>query len=275
VSGCGWCGLETGARPYSRKRDLPSVTTVTGLIDGGKSRSFGWAAAGIAATTAVHRAEEWINLGTEGCTHDKTGFCPACRYIRSRFDEEWRTKANLGTHVHHLALSWASGEPADVDDASAPYMDALEAFYTDCQPNFELLEATVVYDQPRSHGYRGQFDFIATLTRSGERRRMLVDIKTGSFHPVEQTLQLAAYRGAQHLTDWSSGSEVKTGRMPPVAEAGVLLLQPDGNYRLIDLPANGDAHAVFLRLVDAHRWTRDITKWAKALDTDTTNGEAA
>ena len=287
--GCGYpgCEAEIAHRPYARARDgIPSASTVAELLDDGKARSFAWSASLIAAATAVHAPDAYQGLigvmtdkaakaGHEECTQTKDGLCKACQYLRSEFDRQWTTKANLGTHLHHLALSWAKGEEVDEDPVTKPYLDALEQFYLDCRPEFHHLETTVLYDRTPGLSYRGQFDFIATLTRDGERRKGLWDIKTGSFYPVSQTLQLAGYRAATWVTDWSDGKETKVEKMPPVSEAGVLLLQGDGTYRLIALPADGEAHSSFLRLRDLFRWSRQVKKWAAELETEQEQGEAA
>ena len=281
--GCDWNGLH---RPYARA-GLPSVTEIAELLDDGKARSFAWSASLIAAATAVHAPDTYQGLigvmtdkaakhGFEECTQTKDGLCKACAFLRSEFDRRWKAKADLGTHVHHLALSWAKGEDVDEDPVTRPYLDALEKFYLDCQPEFSHLETTILYDRSPSHSYRGQFDFIATLTRDeGERRKGLWDIKTGSFYPVSQTLQLSGLRYSNWVTDWTDGQEVTVEKMPPVLEAGVLLLQADGTYRLIALPADGEAHSSFLRLRDLHRWSRQVKKWAAELETEQEQGEAA
>lgn len=283
MSACGYCGQDDGGRPYARKRDFPSTTAVSSLLDDGKSRSFGWAASMIAATTAVHHPKDWEGLlgiqsdraiqngHVDECTHDKDGLCKACTYLRSEFDRQWSAKANLGNHIHHLALSWARGEEVDEDETTRPFLDALERFYLYHAPTWVEMERTVLYDSPKSHGYRGQFDGIAELDCPAcppvdgipPRCRWMVDFKTGSYYPVEQTLQLSGYRYAQHLTRWEKGVETIEGPVPTVAHAGVILLGPDGHYRLGELPANATAHGTFLRLRDAWAWSKQMTKWAK------------
>ena len=259
---CNYCGADVDHRPYAGKRDMPSVTGVLEMLDGGKSRSFGWAASLIASVTAVHHPDRWAGLGTDGCTGDKDGLCPACIYLRSEFDRQWRAQADLGTHVHHLALSWAVGEEIDVDAHTAPYLDALEKFWVEADPEWLHLERTVLYDRSRSHAYRGQFDWIARVTLNGERRTLLGDIKTGRYSPHSQTLQLAAYRFAQ-LTRWEDKTEIVEGPVPVVDGAAVLLLGDDGTCRLVELPAAGDAHSTFLRLRDLWGWHRQIDRWSK------------
>lgn len=264
MSACGYCNSAIEHRPYSKKRDLPSVTGVIDMFDGGKSRSFGWAASLIAATTAVHERERWADMGTEGCTHDihvDPGLCPACKFIRSEFDRVWGAKADLGTHVHHCALSWAQGEEVDADELTSGYLDGLEKFYVDHQPEWVELERTVRYTGG-SHDYRGQFDGICDIDVHGDRRRMLIDIKTGRYSPHSQSLQLSAYRYS-NLTRWEGREEIIEGKVPTVSGCAVLLLTAEGNYRLVELPAAGDEHSTFLRLRDLWSWSKKVDRWVR------------
>ena len=203
VGGGELCGVDlSGHRPYAYKRDgIPSVSAVAGLLDGGKSSSFGWVAATIGARWAVH-SDALTDFSTANCDHEAKQYCERCAFLRSRFDAEWAAKADLGTHVHHMALSWAQGE-AFVDDAvSAPYVDALEKFYADHEPwSGELPCERTVEGNQADHEYRGQFDAIGTFMWEGQRRRGLIDFKTSAHvYFLEDTAQLAAYRFADSLT---------------------------------------------------------------------------
>lgn len=263
--GCTWVGE---SRPYARKRDMPSVTAISGAYDDGKARSFGWAASLIAATTAIHEPEKWADLGTEGCTHDihvDPGLCPACKFVRSEFDRQWNAKATLGNHLHHGALSWTQSEEFDEDDTTEPYMNALAGFFTDHSPEWIEVERTVLYDNPKSQAYRGQFDWIATIEcpvcSVGTRCKWLGDWKSGNYYPASQTLQLSAYRHAQHMTIWEGKVEKIDKPVPVVRHAGVVLLGGDGNYQLVELPANGDAFGTFQRMRDAYTWHQQMKRW--------------
>lgn len=272
LSQCKYPGCEymEDHRPYSKVRGAkwaPSCSQISGLVDNGKSDAMPWASSLIAATTAVHEPDRWTHMSIDGCTHEKDGLCAACKFLRYEFKVQWDLKRDRGTHIHHLALQWARGEDIDVDPACEPYMDAVEGFYTDLRPEWIEMERTILYDQPWSHAYRGQFDGICRLNcptcGGGERCKWLIDWKSGNFYPTEQTLQISGYRFAQHLTKWVDGVETITGPVPAVAHAGVVMLGGDGRYRLVDLPANGDAHGTFLRLRDALGWTKTMDKWAK------------
>ena len=168
------CGADTGHRPYARKRDAPSASAIAEMLDDGKGRSFAWAASLIAATEAVHNPGAWSGLidvpsdralknGRTSCDHTKDGLCKACTYLRSEFDRRWTAKATVGTHIHHLALSWSKGETVDVDEACDGYMDALQDFWEHRQPEWLHLESTVQGVRGGKVAWRGQFDWIARV----------------------------------------------------------------------------------------------------------------
>lgn len=261
------CDAPDPQPPYRYLRDgIPSVTAISGMLDLGKAASFGYAASLIAATVAVHEPERLDGMSISGCTHEKTGLCAACRFLRQEHAQQWREKANFGSHIHHLALSWAEGEDVDEDEATRPYLDAIEAFYKDTHPTWIMAERTVGILEPHSVAYRGKFDGIVTLDCpicGGSRCDWLIDWKTGRYYPAEQTLQLAAYRYAR-LTSWGGKTETVEGPVPAVKHAGVVLLSGEGTYRLMELPASLEAHGAFLNLRSSWFWHKEITKWAKA-----------
>lgn len=243
---------------------MPSVTTVLGLLDDGKSNTFPWASAGIAAVQAVHYPESWTELGTNGCTHDKTGFCPACKFLRSEFDRRWKAKATLGTHVHHLCESMAQGDEVDQDDVVEPYLDAFESFLVACQPKWLHQERTIRYDDG-ALSFRGQVDGIADLIdpATGTLGRWMLDLKSGHYSPKTQALQLSAYRHATTLTRWDDDGEHEDGRMPAVEHAGVVLLDDGAGWYLKELPTGPEVFDQFLHLRSLHNWSREMDQWDK------------
>jgi hypothetical protein len=259
------CGHDlSGHRPYAYKRDgIPSVSAVSGLLDGGKSGSFGWVASTICSRYAVH-GSGLEQFSTDNCDHDAKQYCERCAFLRSRFDAEWGAKADLGTHVHHMALSWASKEPLLDDAVSAPYIDALAKFYEDHQPEWEHLERTVEGTQD-GHEYRGQFDAIGTFLWNGERRMGLIDFKTSkSVYFTEDTAQLAAYRYADALTTWEDKAVISREPMPEVEFTAILWLRPDGEYRFVEMLSDREAFGQFLKLRELWGWQRDLSKAEKA-----------
>ncbi|MBO0728572.1 MAG: hypothetical protein J2P57_04895 [Acidimicrobiaceae bacterium] len=239
------------------------------VLDDGRSRSFGWAASGIAAVTAVHEHDRWVDMDTSNCHPETKRFCTACTFLRSEHHRVWSNRADHGVHLHHLFESWSRNEDAEVDEASGPYMDALEKFYVEHSPEFIFSEATIAYglerkDQ-RSHRFRGTFDAIAWLSVDRERERWLLDYKsTSGIYPVSMCLQLSAYRHSQSLTDWSDGTERVVGKVPRVDRAGVVWLREDGTFRLVELPADQTAFSHFLRLVDCWHYQRRMDAWTRA-----------
>lgn len=261
------CGHDlSGHRPYAYKRDgIPSVSGVAGLLDGGKSSSFGWVAATIGARYAVH-SDGLDQFSAEGCDHDEKRYCERCAFLRGRFDAEWSAKADLGTHVHHMALSWAQREAVVDDTVSAPYIDALAQFYEDHQPEWTQLERTVEGTQ-EGHEYRGQFDAMGTFLWNGTRQRGLIDFKTSKrVYFVEDTAQLAAYRYADSLTTWKDKQVVDREPVPEVDFTAILWLRPDGQYRFVEMQADRRAFAKFLTLRELWAWQRDLQKEEKAWD---------
>ena len=266
MTACCYCHQDFGARPYARLRDgIPSVTTVLEVSNfGAKSHKFAWAATEIAAVTAVHGGPEWANLGTEGCTHDHAvypGLCPACRFLRSEFHRRWTAKANLGNHLHHLAESWSKGEDVETDDTTGPFINALESWYGDAEPDFFETEATLLYDEAKINTYRGTCDVIADINCPvcvGERCRWLLDYKsTEGWWDTEWRIQLAAYRCANWVTLWEDKTEIKARRMPTVAHAGILQLRSDGTYRCEELEAGAAEFNIFVSLRHAWRWEHE------------------
>lgn len=257
--GCQWKG---NPRPYARIRDgVPSVTTISGLGD--DKTGMQWAAAMIAATTAIHHHEAYAGLSQANCTEEKEGLCPTCRFLRSEHDRRWKAKAALGSHVHHLIADLAGGAEITSDEKIDPYLDAWDAFVLDCQPEWLQLEATVLFDTNPDIKYRGTLDLIGNLTVNGERSTWLIDWKTGRFVPVSQTLQLAALRHANYLTEWQGKTETVIGPVPKVDHCGVVMLGEDGCYELRELPADREAWTAFINLRRAWDRQNRIERWAK------------
>lgn len=256
---CEWQGVH---RAYARKRDgIPSVSTVAGLADD-KASGMAWAASGIAASYAIHHHRDWYADYSDDCTEDKYGYCKACRKVRGEFDRQWKQKAALGTHVHHLVADLAAGREIEVDDTVAPYLDAYDKFVVEHWPSYFLLESTV-----RCNGdlaYRGTVDAGADLTVEGVREPWLIDYKSGSLHAFSQTLQLAGYRYADDLTKWVDGEEQYDRKMMPVKKCGVVLLKPDGEFELVELPAGPAAYSAFMKLRAVYDFRRSIEEWEKA-----------
>jgi hypothetical protein len=221
-----------------------------------KATGMAWAASGIAASYAIHQGEAWWNRERDDCTEEKGGFCPACVRVRGEFDRRWKAKAALGSHVHHLVADMAAGVEITADDTVAPYLDAFDKFVIWHWPTWVQLERTIRCNGLL--GYRGQFDAIADLTLGGVREPWLLDFKTGGFHAFSQTLQLSGYRYADDITKWVDGDEQQDRKMMPVKHCGVVLLQPDGEFRLVELPAGPKAYSAFMKLRAVYDYKKEI-----------------
>jgi hypothetical protein len=300
---CGYpgCDVDTAARPYARKR-IPSVTTVIdGANLGDKARKFSWAAGERSAVAAVHYTQDWWDkantlAGDKPCHQDhnicavcdekkmtahkegargrwlgpdghqfEPGLCDACTYLRTRFHYDTKRKADLGGHLHHLALSWAQGDDIVTDEVTDPYLDGLETWYGHYQPKWLGLERTVYYDVGQRE-YVGSFDALGELNcgcdlNSAPRCLYLLDIKTGQGQwDLEWSLQLSGYRYAQSLTEWRDGTQFVTAKMPLVAHTAVLWLHDTGQAELVPVPTDAETFNQFLRLVDLYRWEKQAEK---------------
>jgi hypothetical protein len=126
--------------------------------------------------------------------------------------------ANKGTAVHTLAEHISRGETVDVPPYLVGHVDSYIKFLDEFNPDFVLLEATVI---SRRWRYMGTLDIIADF--NGE--RWLLDIKTsrsGIFGNM--ALQLALYRNAETYLD-DQGEEQP---MPTVDHCGFLWVRADG-----------------------------------------------
>jgi hypothetical protein len=295
MSKCGYegCDVDTGARPYANK-GVPSVTTIIDQANlGDRARAFTWYGGEKAAIAAVHDTAKWWDLpstvGDKPCTKDHkicaicdrpkadhvkqvldhrfvSGLCKACNWLRSQAHYDTKAKGDLGGHLHHLALSWAQGQGVETDEVTDPYMDGLEAWYAQYQPQWAALEQTVYYQSgPRE--YVGSFDALGSLLCScelaseGGRCLYLLDIKTGSGQwDLEWMLQLSAYRYAQKLTEWADGKQHVTGKMPVVAHTAVLWLHDTGQAELVPVDTDAETFNTFLRLADLYTWEKRAEK---------------
>ena len=272
---------------------MPSVTTVIDLANfDSKGRRMSWSAAEKAAVAAVHYTQDWwdkANTLPKGkpC-HQKAslcaicdqkredhkpedeeghrfvpGLCPACSYLRTRFHYDTERKKNLGSHLHHLALSWAQGSGIESDEVVDPYLDGLEAWYNLYHPTWNGLERTIYYEKgPRL--YVGTFDALAELdcpVCAEGRCNWLLDIKTGIGQwDKEWSLQLAAYRIADSLTMWDGNKQQIASKMPAVAHTGVIWLHDTGEAELVPVHTGAEEHNQFLRLLDVYNWARVADK---------------
>lgn len=243
----------TYATEAGGKRKAPSVTTITGMLE---KPGMPWGAAGETAKFAIHHQDEWINLDEDA----------AYERLRKHHRGVWDAKAAKGTLVHDMATQWIAGQAVECPEECGPYMDALERFILDHDPQWIETERCVIYTDAETPSHRlaygGRFDFIATLA---DGRRVLGDWKTGRRYPVEVAMQLAAYRYADAMGIYDEAHRlIDTQPMPTVDACVVVYLHDSGSYEMLELPANRDTHGYFLRLRCVYNWRKEMQAWERA-----------
>ena len=167
------------------------------------------------------------------------------------------------------------GKERFVADEAMGYLDGLEAFWNDFQPQTIGTEEIVRYDD-KNHGYIGTRDWTCEL--AGHEGVWLLDLKTtakqqdpdkpdAGLYFDKFRLQLAAYRMAKEIVRFDeSGEIVESWPNYPVAHCGIVHLRGDGKYQLFEVQAGGDEWATFLRQIDLHRWSTSGWKKPAAVD---------
>lgn len=236
-----------------QKPAYPGATTIAKLAS--DMGGLPWGAAKETALFAVHHQDEWMSLPTEA----------AVERLRRHFQGVWDAKRDRGTVVHDLALAWANGQEVDVPEDCDPYMDALERFWDENQPEWVTCERAVVHDVEGLE-YGGRFDWIARMG-AGEMAGAVVlgDYKTGGRYPIEVTLQLAGYRYATGLAVVDAeGLLTGVEPLPEIDACCSLYLHDDGTYELLELPVDEGTHEVFLQLRRVWAWNKAMAAWEKA-----------
>jgi hypothetical protein len=104
-------------------------------------------------------------------------------------DAQAREAAERGTAVHALTEAIDKDQLTAVPDALLPFVLAYMDWKSEYVWSMELIERVVVH---KRHGYAGQLDRVVILNEP-ERRRALVDIKTGRSVDAVTRLQTTAY----------------------------------------------------------------------------------
>lgn len=226
-------------------KPIPTATGVSGMLD---KPGLPWGAAGETALFAIHHQDEWMHLAEDDAYHR----------LRKHHRGVWNEKAARGTSVHALAMQWAKGEEVDCPAELNPYLDALEAFYVERDPQWVKVEQYILHlEEGREYG--GQFDYMRD-----ENGLTLGDIKTGKRYPIETTLQLAGYRYAEHMATYDAKGKLSALEpMPLASRCEVLYLHDDGTFEVLELPADRAAYDRFMSLRDAWSWVKEMERWEK------------
>jgi hypothetical protein len=208
-------------------RRVPGVTTL--IRDGiPKPNLVDWAAR-MSAEYAADHVDDIARL-ERGAAID---------LIKNAHSRSRNFAAAKGTDIHAIAQRLAAGEPVEVADTIAGYVDAYLRFVEDWQPDTIALEAPVIN---RRWFYAGSFDLLCSLRGQ---LCSLVDIKTGGSGVWPETcLQIAAYRHAEAMLD-ADGREVP---MPATDAGHALWLSDDGTYELLPVESGDDIFNVFLHV---------------------------
>lgn len=285
-------------KPTRPKFNVPGVTTIVGMLD---KPGLAWGAAKETALLAVNDQQRWQRLPKP----------EAVELVRTHFRRVWDLKAETGTIVHEVALTWARGQEADLEKLLAldskgrertwtaderaevqrrviGCVDALELFYLEQRPKWRYTEQTVVhpysgyspekpYKVDPKTAYAGCFDGDGELREHGPG---LWDFKTGKRYPTEVTLQVAGgYAHAPllgHYADDGRLLSVEPYEAPP--KRGSIWLHDDGTYEVLELPNGRKPYVSFMRLRRMHADLAEMRKWEKEhpdpyAETDADSGE--
>jgi hypothetical protein len=219
--------------------NVPSVTTITGLLD--KPALKAWAAREAARWAALNPGM-LDALGHEGFIEAASG---------APFKKRDKA-AERGTRIHKAAESLiTTGEVSPEDDDDRLLIEHAADFLDRWDARPVLTESMVFHDDPwAALRYAGRLDSVADM-KDGS--RWLIDYKTG-FVGREVALQLAAYRGATHYVDGDADIP-----MPEVDRCGVVQIRPDG-WHLFPVEADADAQRAFMALLTVYPFTRDDSR---------------
>ena len=204
-----------GRRVYSDgERDLPSVTTLLGMIS--KPQLVPWSAR-LAVEAAWDMKDE-----LSGKTKDEY-----LKGLREEATARRNEKRDLGTAVHQ-AIEGVMREEVDIVDLSADiqkYVLAAQDFLDTQVEKVLAMERTVANFEI---GYAGTFDMIA-LRADGTHG--LLDWKTGGIWPSAY-YQLLAYAASDHVWYEEDACWKPHKMLPNIGAVGVVQLQGDGSWTL-------------------------------------------
>ncbi len=265
-------------RPYAGK-GTPSITEVLNAL---AVENLTHAAARETAIRAITRPEEYAGMGQ----------AEAINRLARHHEVLWSGAASMGSLIHSVNERWVDGLEADIDELiaaqgvkawegredlvandAARYVDGLERFWLEQQPETVTAEQVVRYQRGDKAIYVGTLDWVVRING----RRLLVEIKTSSKVPKKPgdrlwldhwRLQLAAQRHATHIVSYAEDG-TETGSRPndmTVDGCAVLHLCGDGDYGFWEVRAAGDEHGHFMRLVAVHHWWSSLHKTPKPID---------
>lgn len=223
-------GKGRGGGYWVDETKVDGVTTVLGIIDGGKSGGMAWSAARIWLSGAATLPEAVL------MARDPKRWEAELSGAKLLHHHKWGDKANLGTSTHNaLELLCAGVVPtlASFPEEERPYIKAICAWFVDNDP--QVVEQEMMVGS-KAHGFAGRFDLL--YHQSGQ--LVLGDLKTSKSVQPTHLVQLAAYALALE----------ECGYEYPVERMEVIHAKPDGSYTVVESKAKPKD---FLNILAAYR----------------------
>jgi hypothetical protein len=194
---------------------------------------------------------------TEAAAGDPDAIAGVIGWLKGSPYREREKKADLGTLLHAIAEARALQRPLPrITPEVAPLYASFGRFETECEPEWEMSEATV-YNVKES--FAGTLDGIGRLR--GKRvpaawrdRLVMVDHKTGKDVYAEVALQMAAYSHAEAVY-LAPGTVVP---LPAVEGALAVHITPEG-YQLIPVDIGEAVWRSFRYVRECFRFMDEIS----------------
>lgn len=230
--------VPANSRPYSRDRNYPSATTLSGLLD---KPGLSWAAAKETAVYCLNRQAELAGMD----------YAEAVDKARKHHSILWREAANMGTVTHTAAEAFARGDkwttPAELSDEDArqveTFVEGLQAWWSAVDPIVLATELIVRHDNPN---VIGSLDLLAIIRG----RVTVVDFKNtkkldGDPYLSDWGRQLGTYMACDTLCHYHAGKLAATlpwsDEVLPRAEVGVIVnIMGDGRVREFEFERNDE-----------------------------------
>jgi hypothetical protein len=235
-----------------------NLWSVTTIIGGGLPKPalvpWGMKATAEYAVTNYERLYRMVKAA-EG---DDEALYQVVAWLKGAPYREREKKADLGTLLHSIAEARALQRPLpQITPEVAPLYAQFQRFETECEPEWEMSEATV-YSVHESFG--GTLDGIGRLR--GKRvpapwrdRLVMVDHKTGKDVYAEAALQMAAYAHAE-------GVYLAPGTVAPLpAIEGALAVHiTETDYHLIPVDIGDPVWRAFRYVRESFRFMEELSK---------------
>lgn len=231
--------------------EVISVTSATACFP--KPWLAGWAV----KMTAERAVDKYARLGEmieEDGEKEALAWLKKARYTSSG------DKADRGTIVHGALEAYLAGTTLDRETIESHLKEkrvpramwrgtfgmirGLMQFLEDYEPEVYWSEQTVY---SREHGYAGTTDVIGRMAIDGERRPVVIDVKTSKSIYNDTALQLCGYARANFAGNRETGEEMPLLPTGETIEHGVVVRpMASGDYELGVFELNDDVFDCFL-----------------------------